>query len=107
MAQEPDADAQPQPPCASDEVRRQLLNFCSSERTRHSEFTVAAPTQWQPGTVRHPETGEPFTPKGAWDLVSECLDQGYALEIVILQQPAGKKGYVMKVPGFGGETIYI
>lgn len=92
---------------ASEDVRRQLLVLAASERTRSVPFSVERPSEWRPGTVRHPETGEAFTLHQSWDFVVAALTSGAELRIVLLRKPPGKKAYEMVVSGYGQDEIYI
>lgn len=96
-----------EPDLADAEVRRQLAALASRERTRTVAFSRARPTEWQPGSVRHPESGEPFNLRGSWNFVAECLEAGAEVRVVRLLKPAGRKGFEMVVPGFGNEEIYV
>jgi len=48
----------------------------------------------------------PFTPAGAWQFIAECLEAGHRIEPMMLEQPEGKTGYVMKVL-LGTKMVYI
>lgn len=96
-----------EPLLADAEVRRQLRQLCSSEKTRTVGSAPEHPHRWHPTTVRHPETGEMFNTIAAWRFITSCLENGTPLEILILNQPQGKKSYVMLVPGYGPDRIYI
>lgn len=91
----------------SNDIRWQLIALARSRRTRTSLFTAARPTHWAPFEVRRPDCGEAFTPDGAWAFIVELLEGGCALEEVELEQPRGRKGYVILVEGWEGEQIYI
>jgi hypothetical protein len=86
----------------SNDIRNQLILLAGSSKTRSSLVTRARPTGWGP-----PDTGEAFTPVGAWLFVIELLKAGTEVETMILDKPPGKTGYVMKCPGWAGEIIYI
>jgi hypothetical protein len=94
----------------SEALRRDLAARCRSRRTRSTAFTPAAPTQWQPYTVRDPRshTQEFFTEDGAWNFVADAIETGVAILLVELQHPPGKKGYVMLLEGSGSDQrIYV
>ncbi len=55
------------------------------------------PRDWRPTEVVNPATGEPFTAWGAWEFIAELLERGHALEEVVLDNPPGKRAYVMRV----------
>jgi hypothetical protein len=93
----------------SPHVRAMLAKRCRSRRTRRAEFSSAAPTEWQPRTLRDPRAPEDyFTDDSAWEFVAECLESGCYVEVVELRLPPGKKGFVFKAAsGTRGEHIYI
>jgi len=92
---------------ADAETRRQLTQRCESSKTRSVGRPPDHPSRWQPGTVRHPETGELFDTMSAWPFIAACLQRGAEIEVIALDQPEGKKGYVMKIDGYGDDIIYI
>jgi hypothetical protein len=65
------------------------------------------PTHWSPQQVRDPRSGEAFTDEGAWLFVAELLEANHPVEVVILDKPPGKKGYVLICAGHPPEEIYI
>ena len=81
------------------ETRRQLALLARSGRSRRTEFSSEAPTDWRPQTVRRPEGGfSPFfTDAAAWELIADKLEAGHEVEVVELRKPPGAKGYVMKI----------
>lgn len=91
----------------SEGIRRELIRLCHSARTRRSDFSPTMPTHWAPQDVLNPATGEAFTPVGAWEFIVSLLEAGHEIEVIELDKPKGKKGYVMKVQGVGVEKIYI
>ncbi len=91
----------------SDDTRRLLARLASSERTRTSLFTAARPTHWAPYEVADPKTGVAFTSVGAWEFIVELLNGGIPIEIVVLDIPPGRTGYVLKIDGWSGCKIYI
>lgn len=95
----------PAPPRADAEQRRQLARMCESRRTRTVAMNL--PHRWHPSSVRHPRTGEVFTPDGAWQFTESMLQQGVEIEIIELDNPPGARGFVMLVPGYGEDRIYI
>ncbi|SFK80593.1 hypothetical protein [Celeribacter marinus] len=88
-------------------LRKELAKFCSSKRTYRSDFSPTMPTHWSPQHVRHPDTGEAFTDPGAWRFVKDLLEAGHPVEVITLDKPPGKKGYVLKCKGYSSEIIYI
>lgn len=48
--------------------------------------------------MRNPDDGNNgFTNDGAWELIASKLEGGHRIEIVELQKPKGKTGYVLKI----------
>lgn len=64
-------------------------------------------SKWQPRSVRRPDNGDFFSLTEAWAFVQRQMEEGIEIEIIILKQPPGKAGFVIKAPGYGGEVIYI
>ena len=91
----------------SKDIINLLIKRASSERTRTTVFSPTRPTHWAPREVTCPETGEAFTPAGAWDFVVQKLQSGEPLEVIEMDKPAGAKGYVMKCAGVASQIIYI
>ncbi|GAA2848794.1 hypothetical protein EDC40_101177 [Aminobacter aminovorans] len=84
----------------SDAIRRMLATRCCSKRTRSAIFSYNQPTDWKPGSLRDPrDPDEYFTEDSAWNFISELLNGGCEVEIVVLEKPPGKTGYVIKVAG--------
>ncbi len=55
------------------------------------------PTRWRPQTVNEPESGLPFTDRGAWNFVADCIEEGHELQERFLRKPEGARGYVMHI----------
>jgi hypothetical protein len=91
----------------SNDIRKQLILLAGSRRTRTSLFSPARPTHWEPANVRRPDTGEAFTPDGAWTFVADLLAQGADIETIVLDKPPGRTGYVVLCDGWVGQKIYI
>jgi len=91
----------------SSDIRANLALLCRSKRTRSSIFTEKRPNKWSPTSVCVPSKLYPFTEAGAWEFVADCLERGFDVEIITLDKPPGKTGYVMLVPCEHGEEIYI
>lgn len=93
----------------SPQVRAELARLCRSSKQRSSEFSRLSPTRWSPGKVVDPnsENGHCFTPTTAWEYLASCLEDGQAVEVMILDQPVGKKGYVLKIPQPNKQILYI
>lgn len=81
----------------SESVRKDCAGRARRKGTRTYEWTQERPSDWRPYTVRDPSTGEYFTNEGAWEFIANLLDNGHYVEIIILEKPPGKNGYVMKV----------
>lgn len=75
-------------------------------KTRTAVFTKVAPTKWHPTSLRD-SNGEPFTEDGCWHFVADAIEAGVAVDEIVLRQPAGKRGFVMKLAGHDGVTIYV
>jgi hypothetical protein len=84
--------------------RHQLAVLAQRKKARE----LGWPRDWQPGEVISPETGEPFTPDGAWEFIAQILAERneIPLESVRLEKPAGANGFVLHVP-LAGEELYI
>ena len=78
-------------------IRRQIVELARRPSARGSAFTPERPTKWHPNTVVDPETGDPFTPAGAWEFIATCAEEGHEIEVLSLRKPAGAKAYVMKI----------
>ena len=91
----------------SNDIRRQLILLAGSRLTRTSVFPPAHPTHREPTDLRRPDTGEAFTPDGAWTFVADLLVQGVAVETIMLDKPPGRTGYVVLCDGWAGQKIYI
>ena len=63
--------------------------------------------RWEPGTLRHPETGELFDTESAWSYIVELLAAGTEVEQMVLDHPPGKAGYVLFGRSGRGQRIYI
>ncbi|HEY0929119.1 MAG TPA: hypothetical protein VGE27_04320 [Gemmatimonas sp.] len=59
-----------------------------------------------PDTIGDGLSGIAFTETSAWAYVHGLLVAGFPLEVVPLDKPPDKVGYVMKVP-VGGRVLYI
>lgn len=89
-------------------LRLELARLCRSKQ-RSSEFSRERPTRWSPGTVIDPddEHSRSFTPHRAWEYIASRLEAGLLVEVIILDQPAGKKGYVMKIEQPDKQILYV
>ena len=93
----------------STQIRAELARLCNNSKQRSSEFSRERPTRWSPGTVVDPrcEFGNFFTPLAAWNYIEERLLGDEPVEVILLDRPPGKKGYVMKIPQPDGQILYI
>lgn len=81
-------------------IRHMLATRCTSKRTRNTSFSTSQPTDWKPNSLRDPRNPtQYFTEDSAWQFISELIRDGCELEIVALEKPPGKTGYVIKVAG--------
>jgi len=79
----------------SPEIRHQLVVLAGRSGSRIAEFTPKAPTKWNPYQVLNPETKLPFTDTSAWQLIADELKSGCEVELIWLDKPPGKRGYVL------------
>ena len=81
-----------------DSIRHQLVTLVR-RGARTSAFTRARPTDWRPGEVPNPNglLLPYFDDDSAWELIASSLEGGHDVETIILDQPPGKRGYVMKI----------
>ena len=77
------------------ENRRQLARLARQKSKRRVPREL--PCTWQPTTVINPEDNQPFTPAGAWEYTARLLEDigGQSVEVITLDNPAGKTAYVM------------
>jgi hypothetical protein len=91
-----------------DETRNRLATWACSRRTRTREFRSDRPCDWRATGMTDPRSGEIFTEDGAWEYAAEMIRSGVDIEIVELDHPPGKKGYVMLIPSHDPTTaIYV
>lgn len=78
-----------------DSTRQQLARLARLKKRRR----IHRPARWEPGRVRDPtsELDASFTEPGAWDLIASRLEDGHEVEVITLDNPRGKTGYVMKI----------
>lgn len=87
-------------------MRAELARLASSPKSQRNPRDL--PCEWVPQTVRDPRSGDYFTRAGAWEFAAERLLAGDPLEVIELDCPPGKKGYVLKSEGCPGRPfIYI
>lgn len=90
-----------------DNVRQELIRLSSREATRRAEFSPKAPTKWNPGEVRDPKTGAPYTRQAAWMRIHAELVAGCEISKMVLDKPPGKTGYVFHFHDGNGVRIYV
>jgi hypothetical protein len=88
-------------------IRKRLIAFAQSKRTRRVEFTPQSPSRWQPRQFTDPRSGQAFTDEGAWEYVVQNLEAGIPIQEKILDKPPGAKGYVLYLPGANSSMIYV
>ncbi len=89
------------------QIRKQLLALLK-QRKRFTKWSEENPIDWRPTQVTHPLIEMPFTPNSAWKFIEEKLEEGHPLQEVILENPPGKKGYVMKIDLGGNQRkLYV
>ncbi|MCY4314299.1 MAG: hypothetical protein OXD44_11535 [Gammaproteobacteria bacterium] len=83
----------------NEDIRKDLAMLARRRKARRTEFTVERPCDWRPSQVRNPNglLDEYFTNEAAWELIASKLEENHPVEVVELQKPKGKKGYVMVV----------
>src|SRR5262245_80305 len=91
----------------SAEIRARLIALARSRRTRRTDFVSNAPSRWSPTSITDPRTKSPFTEEGAWEYIIKNLEDGIHVEEVILEKPAGKKGYCLWLPSAFEQAIYV
>ena len=88
----------------TDSLRKSIAALCRRKAARD----LGHPHDWRPESVRDPHTGECFTGPGAWEFIADLGEAGADMEVVILDNPPGKKGYVLHPAGGEGQPdIYI
>lgn len=83
----------------SDRVRRDLIRYASSKRSRETDFSSDRPTEWKPQTVNNPSSplGITFSDEAAWNLIVSHLESGHEVKSVALKQPPNRIGYSMLI----------
>ena len=90
-------------PSDAEQIRHQLLVLAQ----RRTCQIIGHPHRWHPTQVMDPDSGQPFTPVGAWEFIVSLLQGGVEIETKILDAPEeGKKAYVIVTP-LGARTLYI
>ena len=72
---------------------------CSKQQVPDVGFRRDRPTDWRPTDVRNPQglLNTHFTNPTAWDLIAARLENGEDVELVELNKPKGRLGYVMLI----------
>ena len=81
-----------------DSIRHQLVTLVR-RGDRTAEFTRARPTDWRPEDVPNPNglLLPYFDDDSAWELIASSIEDGHDVETIILDQPPGKRAYIMKI----------
>jgi hypothetical protein len=96
------------PLSVTDEIRRRLCLLGASRRTRSRVFRSDRPCDWRATGMTDPRTREAFTEDGAWEYIAQLITDGIEIEVIDLDIPAGKKGYVMNLPSHDPQIpIYV
>ena len=79
-------------------IRHQLVTLVR-RGDRTSKFTRERPSDWRPGEVPNPNglLLPYFDDDSAWELIASSLENGHDVKTIILDQPPGKRGYVMNI----------
>ena len=95
-------------PNSEEEIAREnMLGLLRAKKTVN-EWSPSRPTDWRPNDVQHPIFGDYFSLNECWNFIENKLSEGHPIEIVSLEKPPGKRGYVMKVEATPrGRIIYI
>ena len=80
-------------------TRNELATLARRAAARITDFSRDRPTKWQPGQIRNPRglLDGYFTDAAAWDLIASKLEDGHPVEVIELEHPKGRTGYVMKI----------
>ena len=80
-------------------TRRQLVALAQRRDTRTSAFSRERPTAWRPTEIRNPDgvLDTHFTDSTAWELIADRLEHGEDVEVIELNKPKGRRGYVMLI----------
>ena len=88
-------------------IKCELAKLARQKDKRDVGIWPEDPSKWEPGSVRDPRSGRPFTYPGAWDFIAEELEEKQtSIKPVPLIAPRGKVGYAFLVSTKHG-TIYI
>jgi|SRR6516162_4014260 hypothetical protein len=75
-------------------VRHQLVRLLQNRKFILPKFSEM-PYDWRPEQVINPIDCQPFTRRGALHFIQEQLENGCAIEAVVLDLPPGRTAYVM------------
>lgn len=89
-------------------IRHQLGLLCGRKRHRRIGPLPEFPFDWRPTQVLRPGSNRVFcSDQEAWEFIqATLLDERVPMEEIELNQPPGKKGYVLLAPA-GERMIYI
>ncbi len=89
-----------------DLIRSQLVRLIR-RGARRSDFTRERPVDWRPDDVPNPDSllFSHYHDDSAWELIASRLEEGHDVETIILDQPPGKTGYVMKIDLHPGRPL--
>ena len=76
-----------------EKYRSQLASYARRKECRE----LGWPRDWNPGAITRPGSYLPLTESGAWELIAELLDGDHPIETLLLDDPKGKLGFIMKV----------
>ena len=90
------------------EVARQNMLALLRKRRCTAIWSEDRPVDWRPASVINPKSGMPFTRLTCWHFIEELLESGQSIEVISLNKPPGKKGYVMLYEtGPNSPNIYV
>ena len=90
------------------EVARQNMLALLRKGRYSAIWSEDRPIDWRPASVINPENDMPFTRRTCWHFIEELLKSGHKIEVITLNIPSGKKGYVMLYEtGRNSPDIYI
>ena len=95
---------------APEPIRRELAVLARRSHARVTEFRIDRPIDWRPGQVRNPNglLDTHFTDATAWELIASKIEDGHPIEVVMLREPPGATGYVMKIDVEPGQPrLYV
>ena len=93
------------------EIRETLAEIARLGRfaeSRRHDFLQSEPCHWAPQAIVCPETGMPFTDKGAWGLICYLLEQHpETFQEMTLETPPGQVAYKTVHTLRNGTRVYI